>query len=164
VPPDAGTQVVTVGFGGLILAIAVAAILVLAAAWMRRQRPDDDEDVFETRTIDRNVGPMPPRRRPRPWRRTVRPSDAVAAYLALLRDLRPHEELNRRPAETPAEHARRLRDELDGLAASDRLAVSLLAADYALDRFGGVGLPSREHRRAVRRWWRLRRQLPNASS
>ena len=53
-------------------------------------------------------------------------------------------------AETPAEHARRLRGR--GLGG---LGLALLAADYELARFGGVSLSPAEHRRAVSRWRRL---------
>jgi hypothetical protein len=62
--------------------------------------------------------------------------------------------VRRDPSETPAEHARRLRG--DGVGA---LSLDLLAADYALARFGGLGLGEREDRRAVGRWRQLRTRL-----
>jgi hypothetical protein len=81
------------------------------------------------------------------------PVDAVTAYRALDEDLRATN-LRRLPDETPAEHARRLRSR--GLS---RLALDLLAADYALATFGGVTLSAAENRRAVDRWRSLRREL-----
>jgi hypothetical protein len=56
-------------------------------------------------------------------------------------------------SETPAAHARRLRDEGRG-----DLGLELLVADYELDRFGGVSLTPNEERRAIARWRRLRRR------
>ncbi len=153
-PAGAGDQVVVIGFGGLLLVLAMAAVLLLAAAWMRRQRPDEDDAVFETRRIDRSVGPAPARRARRGWRPRTVPGDASAAYLALLGDLERHQGLRREPNETPAEHAARLR--ADGVGA---ISMDLLAADYALDRFGGVPLVPHEHRRAIERWRTLRRTL-----
>ena len=94
----------------------------------------------------------PPRRPRLPFRRA--PSDAVAAYRALLGDLDERPPVRRDPAETPAEHARRMRDR--GFAG---LSLDLLAADYALARFGDVRLTEREHRRAIARW----RGLPPAA-
>jgi hypothetical protein len=40
------------------------------------------------------------------------------------------------------------------------LSLDLLAADYALARYGGQPLPDRENRRGVTRWRRLRNALP----
>jgi len=37
--------------------------------------------------------------------------------------------------------------------------VDLLAADYALARFGGTTLTRAEHRRALERWRRLRERI-----
>ena len=94
---------------GILLAVAVIAILVLARLWMRRTRDDDDE-VPETREIDRGdreSGPAP-RRRGRFLRRPT-PRDAAAAYRMLLEDLDEHPALRREEGETPAEHAARLR-------------------------------------------------------
>jgi hypothetical protein len=82
------------------------------------------------------------------------PVDGPTAYLALLDDLAARPAVRRRRVESPAEHARRLRH--DGLAG---LSLELLAADYALARFGGLPLTETEDRRAVGRWRRLRRQL-----
>jgi hypothetical protein len=151
-PPPPPEAVIT----GAVLALAVAmiAIIVLVRLWGRRQQLDD-ESVREIRTIDRGepsrAGPRQQRRRPR---RPVPPTDAVAAYRALLADLDGLPDLRRESAETPAEHARRLR-------ASGRagLSLDLLAADYALARFGDVALSAAEHGRAVGRWQALRGRL-----
>jgi hypothetical protein len=133
-------------------------VLLLVRLWMRRSgtRP---ADVDEVRTIDRGSGREP--RAPRPLRLPFRrsPSDAVAAYRALLGDLDERPPVRRDPAETPAEHARRMRDR--GFAG---LSLDLLAADYALARFGDVPLTERENRRAIARWRGLRRQLTRVSA
>jgi hypothetical protein len=39
------------------------------------------------------------------------------------------------------------------------LSLDLLAADYALARYGNMDLPAREDRKAVKRWRLLRRLL-----
>jgi hypothetical protein len=158
-------QILTIGLAGVFLVVAMAMIVILAAAWMRRQVEDEDDDVFETRTIDRDIGPLPGRRaRGRRWRRRSSPTDAAAAYEALLHDLERHPGLRRRPTETPAEHARRLRVAAGEAPPADRLALDLLAADYALDRFAAVELAAGEHRRAIRRWRVLRHSLPKATN
>ncbi|HEY8799609.1 MAG TPA: DUF4129 domain-containing protein [Candidatus Limnocylindrales bacterium] len=153
--PAVADQVMTMSIGGLLLIAAVIAILVLAAVWMQRTQPPEEDLVEESRTIDRGDGGAPRLRRRRLFGRRPEPADAVAAYVALVRDLDGHPEVRRGAAETPAEHAARLRS--DGRAA---LSLDLLAADYALDRYGGVMLPDRENRRAIGRWRVLRRRLP----
>ena len=87
------------------------------------------------------------------------PRTAAEAYVALVDDLERHPGVRRGPAETPATHAARLRAE--GEAA---LSLDLLAADYALARYGGIDLPAHEDRRAVDRWRRLRKLLPAAGT
>jgi hypothetical protein len=121
---------------------------------MRRSRFDDDLAVVETRTVDRSGEPTPRRPFWRP-RRTSEPQTAVAAYLALLRDLDRHPELRREPSETPAEHAGRVRE-----AGYSGIQLDLLAADYALERDGGRALTGAEDRRGVLRWRHLRTALP----
>ncbi len=76
--------------------------------------------------------------------------------MALLADINRHPELRREPAETPSEHAARLRE-----AGASGLALDLLAADYALVRDGGRILSPHEDRRAVDRWRTLRASLPH---
>lgn len=153
-PPSTAEQLMAMSIGGLILLLAVVGILVLVAAWLRRRRPPEDDLVAETRTIDRG-GPTArsPRRHSRFGRRPE-PTGAVEAYVALMDDLAKHADVRRVTAETPAEHAARLRT--DGRA---EMSLDLLAADYALARFGGVTLPAREDARAVGRWRLLRRRL-----
>jgi hypothetical protein len=153
VEPSAAAQFVTISIGGLILLAAILGVLLLITVWMRRSRAVDD-DVAETRSTDRgDEATVTPRRASR-FRRRPAPGDAVAAYVALLTDLDSHPDVRRSPAETPAEHSARLRDE--GRA---ELPLDLLAADYALARYGGVVLSGREDRRAIGRWRVLRRRL-----
>ena len=81
-----------------------------------------------------------------PRRRTAAsPHDAVSAYLAAL-DLFDPGTLMRQDAESPRSHAHRVADR----------ELSLLAADYALARYGGRSLTRLEHLRALGRWRRLR--------
>jgi hypothetical protein len=118
-----------------------------------RRKPDEDDDVVEVRTIDHGEGtPARPRLRRRP--RPLAPVDAVTAYLRLVDDLASRPGLRRGPAETPAEHARRLR-----VAGRTGLSMDLLAADYALARYGEIPLTEVEDRRAVTRWRSLRGRL-----
>jgi hypothetical protein len=152
--PAVADQVMTLSLGGLALLAAIIAVVVLAAVWMRRTRPPDEDLVEETRTIDHGSGGEEPRRRRRRFGRRPEPAGAAAAYVALVADLDRHPAVRRDPAETPAEHAARLRSE--GRA---ELSLDLLAADYALACYGGLELPDREERRAVGRWRVLRRRL-----
>ena len=158
--PSVADQLMTVSIGGLLLVAAVVSILILAAVWLQRTRPPET-DVVEWRTIDRGGGTIAPRRRRRRFGRRHEPTGAAAAYVALMHDIDADPDVRRVPAETPAEHAARLRS--DGRAP---LSLDLLAADYALARYGGVDLPAREDVRAVSRWRTLRRRLsrgPGAS-
>ncbi|MFL5679815.1 MAG: DUF4129 domain-containing protein [Chloroflexota bacterium] len=148
-----GDQVVAFGLGGTALLVAVAAILILARLWMNRLSPPEPDDVEETRWIDEAVEPPIVRRR-RLWSRRRAPADAATAYLALVADLESRPSVRRLPTETPTEHAGRLRRVGRG-----RVALDLLAADYALWRFGGVTLSAAEDRRGLARWRRLRREL-----
>jgi multisubunit Na+/H+ antiporter MnhC subunit len=149
------SRVLTLGVGAVVLLAAVIAVVVLATIWMRRTRTPIDDPVQESRTIDRgSVADAPATGRRRNRRRRREPRDATAAYVALMADLERHRSVRRDPAETPAEHASRLR-------AEDRagLMLDLLAADYALVRYGGKELSPREHDRALGRWRSLRRRL-----
>jgi MFS family permease len=149
-PPDQSLFLIG---GGLLTVVGVIGVLLLVRLWMRRTTTNT-ADVDEVRTIDRGSGREPrTARRPRlPFRRS--PVDAVSAYRALMDDLEHGPPVRRDPAETPAEHARRLR--ATGHAG---LSLDLLAADYALAQFGDVALTNRENRRAVARWRGLRAQL-----
>lgn len=143
--------------GGLLTIVGIVGVLLLVRLWMRRTATNPT-DVDEVRTIDRRPGrePRTPRRPRLPFRRS--PSDAVAAYQALIVDLDERPKVRRDPAETPAEHAHRMRER--GFAG---LSLDLLAADYALARFGAVPLTERENLRAITRWRGLRRQLSRVS-
>lgn len=143
-------QVVAIG-AALIVLIAIIATVIFARLWMRRVAVAPDA-IAETRTIDRGEERPAGRRQGRRKRPT--PVDAVSAYLALDEELATQPQLTRQPAETPAEHARRLR-----AGGRRELALDLLAADYALARFGGISLSPSEDRRAVARWRALRVRL-----
>jgi hypothetical protein len=151
--PSEVDRMVSLGIGGLLAFLAVVGVLLLVVVWMRRTRVPDDLAVAETRIVDRSGEPRPRRRGWRPHRRAD-PSGAVEAYVALLRDIERDPDLRRALAETPAEHARRLR-----VAGFEGLSLDLLAADYAIARDAGRVLPEREDRRGVERWRRLRASL-----
>ncbi len=152
---DAGaTMPVTFGVLGVVLAVAVIALLVLARLWLRRPR-DEESLVPETRAIDRGELDAADRRQWRGrFRRRPVARDAVAAYRALLADLDADPALRRARAETPTEHAERLRE-----TGRSGLALDLLAADYGLARFGSRTLTAGEQRRALRRAALLRDRL-----
>jgi cytochrome bd-type quinol oxidase subunit 2 len=153
--PDAD-RMMTIGIGGLVVVAVVAAVLVLVFLWMRRQQMTEDDDLEETRVVDHGDGePASQTRRRLRFGRRSEPSSAVEAYVSLLAELARHPLLRRAAAETPAEHAARLRE-----AGASGLALDLLAADYALARDAGRTLSAPEDRRAVHRWRTLRSSLP----
>jgi hypothetical protein len=156
-PPSTFEQVVTIGLGGLLLAAAIVAVLVLTAVWMRRT-PRRDEFPGETRTIDASGDGLAAHRRRRRFGRWAKPMTAVEAYVALIDELARHAPVRREPAETPAAHAARLRAQGDA-----GLSLELLAADHALARYGGATLSVREDRRGVARWRLLRRNLADVA-
>ena len=147
--------------GLLMLAfVAMILVLILARLWSRRSIEEED-DLDEVRLIDRGEereGVRPPRWRLGRLGSGPEPSGAVDAYLRLLADLESRPSVRRDVAETPASHAARLRAQ--GRA---DLSLDLLAADYAIARFGGGTLTPAEDRRAVGRWRRLRRSLGAAA-
>ena len=157
--PDA-TQSSTIPIGLVYgLAIALAALLIgaLAWRWTRDRRATPASDVIETRFIDRSRGNEAPRPAPGWLARLgihLSPGDAPSAYLALIRELSGKVGVERDASETPHEHAHRLRT-----SGTPTLGLELLAADYALARFGGEPLTRREHRRGVDRWRELRQRL-----
>ena len=144
---------VTIGVAGSVLVLAVVVVLVLVRLWMRRLRVERS-DVVEERYVDRSEESESRPRRRRRLGFGPQPTDAVAAYRALLADLAERNGVRRQAWETPHEHAERLRRERLG-----SLPLNLLAADYALAEFGAVELTPTENRRAVGRWRLLRRQL-----
>ena len=142
---------------GLVIILVALVIGALAWWWARGRRARDPSVVIETRFIDRSRGIEP--RRPSPgWLARLGvhlpPSDAPNAYLALIRELTGKVGVERDASETPHEHAHRLRT-----SGTPTLGLELLAADYALVRFGGEQLTRREHRRGVDRWRGLRLRL-----
>jgi hypothetical protein len=142
-----------------IIALIVVAIVIVARIWTRRTA-DARLAPREERTTDRSPGLSAAGRPGRTWfggwrsGGSAAPTDASEAYLAALAELEQDPELGRRPNESPARHARRLRDEGAG-----SLEFELLAADYQLARFGGEPLTPGEHQRAIGRWRRLRDRL-----
>jgi hypothetical protein len=159
-PPGStsGEAVVFASLSGLLIVAGLVGIVILIALWMRRT-PPIDPDVDETRSIDRGDDADG---RPRGRRRLARrmdPRTAAEAYVALVDDLARHPDLRRDAAETPAGHAARLR----AAGAPAALSLDLLAADYALARYGDVELTRREDRRGVARWRLLRRALTHGA-
>jgi MFS family permease len=157
-PPIEHQEVVATAVisGAIILATVV--ILVLVRLWMRQVPKSAEDDVAEERMIDRGGREQErPTRRSGRRRRRVDPTTAPAAYLALIEDLGTDSPVARGDGETPAEHARRLRQENVG-----NLRLDLLAADYQLGVFGARPLAATEHRRAIARWRRLRRSMLRA--
>jgi hypothetical protein len=152
------SQPASTGIGSIgLLVIVVAAmivVLILARLWSRRAVPDPS-GLDEVRSIDHGEASTEgPSRRFRRRRSLPDPSSAVEAYVRLLDELDRRPTVRREAAETPAAHAARLR----ASGAAD-LSLDLLAADYALARFGGVELTPAEDRRGLERWRRLRRTL-----
>ena len=132
----------------LIVAIVVAFVLVRALIRRPRQAVVDGA-VVEVREAEMPTGMRFPRPRLPARGRQHAPRTASEAYVASLEVLARWPTLARLATETPAEHARRLRDAPIGP------PLSLLAADYALVEFGRRTLTRSEHRRALERWRRL---------
>lgn len=143
------------GIATLVIAVVV---FLLIRAWMRRQEPLPD-DLLDERSADLprdgTAEASLHRHRRRPWTRD--PRTAPEAYLALVEDLHDVPDVRRKPAETPAEHARRLR--VDQITSPAGIGLELLAADFGLVAFGDRTLTGAENRRAIGRWRRLRREL-----
>jgi hypothetical protein len=139
------------------IALVVGVLLFLARASRRHAvalvPPNGAErhDVVVSWTETDEEGRRGLRARLRRLVRRRRPTDAVTAYLAALRTLKPNEALRRHLAETPAAHAQRLRE-----AGAGTLELDLLAADFELVRWGGRRVSPAEDRRAIARWERFR--------
>ena len=137
--------------GVIPLVIVIIVAFVLIRTYVRRSRRSMVHSTpVEVREFERPTGLRLPRPRLPIPRRQVAPRSASEAYVASLDVLAQWPELTRLPAETPAEHARRVRGV--GIGAS----LSRLAADYALVEFGRRTLTPSEHRRAIERWRRIR--------
>jgi hypothetical protein len=134
-------------------AVALLAIIVIRT-WVRRRARLRGAAGTEERSI--SIPPqafrldLPRIAGPRRRRRLGTPVDAVTSYLAVLDDLAANDAARaRRDPESPRAHATRVAIP----------EVSTLQADYALARYGHHRLTDAEHRRAVRRWRRLRDRL-----
>jgi Domain of unknown function (DUF4129) len=158
--PDPYSPVFGIGLTLAALVIIAAVLVFVARAWRRNADATRGRSGLERRQHDVGRGVTDVGAglglgdRLRRLVRRGRPGDAVAAYVAVLRALEPDEELRRDPAETPAAHARRLRQRGVGT-----LELDLLAADFELARWGGRQLSRAEDRRAVGRWDRLRERF-----
>ena len=157
-PPGATVTNQTL-FVALVVIVVLAVIVLVIAEWLRNTRTGHEARV--TTVLDERAIVMPDLHLPRPRaprrRESGTPSDAVGAYLATLTLLEHDVELGRRPAETPAEHARRVAAE-----GADTPGGRLrhLAADYQLARYAGRSISPRETARALRRWRSLRVHPP----
>lgn len=116
-------------------------------AWKPERTSEDRHFVVPHVSLGLRLPDLRPRLG-RPGGRT--PADAASAYLAVLRALDRHPELRRRPSESPAGHAGRLR-----ALGFPGAALGLLAADFELARYGNRELSNPEHRRALSRARRL---------
>ncbi|MBI3747508.1 MAG: DUF4129 domain-containing protein, partial [Chloroflexi bacterium] len=133
-----------------VFAVMVGVLLVFRRIMTSHPRPEQPQPEIEARY------PVPPAplpggldwiRLPRlAFRRDVVPRTASEAYLAVLDRLEPDERLRRAPSESPAAHARRLRD-----IGSGALSLDLLAADFELEHYRGATLSPSEIRRAIER-------------
>lgn len=141
----------------LTVVILSAAIMVLAVivirTWVRRRNRARVRGGTEERSFSipqRSFRLEMPRLGTPGRRKAGPPTDAVGAYLAALGDLEARAPTQaRRDAESPHAHAARV----------DISEVGALQADYALARYGHRRLTDAEHRRALRRWRRLRDRL-----
>jgi hypothetical protein len=138
--------------GALPLILAIVVLFLLVRGLLRRIGPSDiDAGLDEIHEIERPEAGLRLRlpRLALPHRH-AEPRDASEAYLASLDVLSRRPDAARLGWETPAEHARRLRDDPVGP------ALGRLAADYALAEFARRSLTPSEHRRAIERWRRIR--------
>jgi hypothetical protein len=153
--PGVGTGTDVVG-PILLLVLVIVLVLVawyLAVRWQGKPgRPAPPPAVTETRSISLAVSlGLPTLSIGSRLRRIRSPRDALEAYLQLLEHWSTTRVLAKRPSETPAAHARRLRSEGHG-----ELSFDLLVADVELSRFGAVHLSAREEGRAIARGRTLR--------
>ncbi|HEY6013285.1 MAG TPA: DUF4129 domain-containing protein [Candidatus Limnocylindrales bacterium] len=133
-----------------VLMVMVGVLLVFRRIMTSRPRPEQPPPEIE----ERYPIPPPPLPGGLGWirlprlgrRREIVPRTASEAYLVVLDRLEPDERLRRTPSESPAAHARRLRDMGAGT-----LSLDLLAADFELERYRGATLTPSEIRRAIER-------------
>jgi hypothetical protein len=163
--PSPGEGQLLSGGPGPMLTVALVAlmlgILVLIGFLIRKlaDNTNDEEEPRPAPTEERHflmpkLGPRRPHRAARPRDRSARP--ASDAYLAAIAAFARHDLLRRGPSETPAGHAQRVAAKVDAR------ALSLLAADYELEEYGGMALSGAEVRRARDRSRRLRDLLKPA--
>lgn len=136
---------------GIFWALVLLLAVIVGRTWLRRRARRATRGASEERFIHLpktrlRLG-LPRISLPR-RRQSSAPHDAITAYLAALELLDPGT-LMRQEAESPRVHARRVADR----------QLSLLAADYALTRYGGRALTRLEHLRALGRWRSLRTRL-----
>jgi hypothetical protein len=174
IPPSAGSSMSLPSIPGLdvFARIGLAILVILLLIRFRRVIPGrptapppsqlSEERYRDPRRLRLSLHLPRPTFLPHIALRRSRPTTAAAAYLALLDDLAHRGDLARSPAETPRDHVRRT-----AALGLPHLPLGLLAADYELAVYGQVDITSRETRRALGRWKRLRklaRRLPSASA
>ena len=139
----------------LFVLVGVGALVLLRLLTLLLARPvvtDAAESGAETRTAEAIMLPgLPHIPRPRLPARRPTPRTASEAYQLSLASLAGSAS-GRLAAETPREHARRVR------ATDVGRDLGRLAADYQLDEFAGTSITARETRRAIERWRRIVRR------
>jgi hypothetical protein len=154
---DQTLVVMLAAIGGLIVLLIV--FLIARQLLANRHRDEFEEDEIAAGEEHAIVVPAGRRRQPATGvsgaTRRTRVRGAVTAYVNALGELEQHPQFARLPAETPAQHALRVRQ--DGMPAAAELA--RLAAGYQLARYGERTITRREDRRAISRFERLRHKL-----
>jgi hypothetical protein len=163
-PPDASEPNTIGTILGLLVWILTIVVVLIAifvfAQWLlkRNKGPLDEldssaHDIVRDIVIPvRDVKPATAGRRPR---RRGTPHDVVAAYVAALGEMEGDPTYARQPAETPAQHAARIRRA--GAAGAPDLA--RLAAGYQLARYAARPISALENLRALGRFQRIRRAI-----
>lgn len=148
---ESGLRLLLFNVAALVALLVVLVLLfVLVSRWLRpRSEVDEPGEVEERET----VRPVRPPVTPPSIRREPQLSGAAGAYLAALRELAARgSPWARRPAETPRQHAHRLRS-------TPISQLPWLAADYQLAQYAAARLSKREEDKATRRLARLRSVL-----
>jgi uncharacterized protein DUF4129 len=158
---DAASSLPSILFYVILGALLVFELFVLGVMlWMRHQErrrmQSMASEAFEERSIV--IPPSGPEREARPAAphsaARLPLDDPAGAYLAALSSLDRDGRWTRRPNETPAAHAGRIRAE-----GMDAGAFARLAAAYQLVRYGALPLSDRERRRSAPRLRALRSWL-----